>query len=54
MAASLPWSTTAAFILLAVWLVTLLPTLDVSMLRREIATAAGGLPVLLWLLAAVA
>ena len=31
----------------------LLPTLDVAAIRREIATAAGGLPVLLWCLGAV-
>ncbi len=52
-AASLPWSTSATSILLVLWLLTLLPTLDVAMIRREVKTAAGGLPVLLWLLAAV-
>ncbi len=52
-AASLPWSTSATSILLAVWLLTLLATLEVRSVRREIETAAGGLPVLLWLLAAV-
>jgi len=51
-AISLPWSTSATSILLVAWLVTLLPSLDVAMWRREAATAAGGLPVLLWLLAA--
>ena len=35
------------------WLVAVLPTLDVAMVRRELATAAGGLPVLLWVLAAL-
>ena len=52
-AISLPWSTSATSILLVVWLMTLLPTLDVAMVRREVETAAGGLPVLLWLLAAL-
>ncbi len=44
-AVSLPWSTSAASILLAVWLAATLPLLDVSALRRELASAAGGLPV---------
>lgn len=52
-AISLPWSTTATGILITLWLVAVLPTLDVSELRRELKTAAGFLPVLLWLLAAV-
>jgi hypothetical protein len=52
-AVSLPWSTSATSILLVLWLVTLLPTLDLATVRREVQTAAGGLPVLLWLLAAV-
>ncbi len=52
-AVSLPWSTSATGILIAVWLITLLPTLDAASVRRELATAAGGLPVLLWVLAAV-
>ncbi len=52
-AVSLPWSTSASAILIALWLVAVVPTLDIEMLRRELASAAGGLPVLLWLLAAV-
>ena len=52
-AASLPWSTTATGILIALWLVAALPTLELGALRREIASLAGGLPVLLWLLAAL-
>jgi O-antigen ligase len=51
-AVSLPWSTSATSILLVVLLLTLIPTLNVAMLRQEVQTAAGGLPVLLWLLAA--
>ena len=36
-----------------VWFLAWLPTLDVSALRREVASAAGGLPVLLWALGAL-
>ncbi len=50
---SLPWSTSASIILIVVWLVAVLPTLAVADVRRELLTAAGGLPVLLWMLAAV-
>jgi O-antigen ligase len=50
--ASLPWSTSATGILIVLWLVCLLPTLDPASIRRELVTAAGGLPVLLWLLGA--
>ncbi len=52
-AVSLPWSTSASGILIAAWLIAVLPTLDIASVRRELATAAGGLPVLLWVLAAV-
>jgi hypothetical protein len=52
-AVTLPWSTSAAGICIAAWLVVLLPTLPPSAVKRELATAAGGLPVLLWFLAAV-
>jgi hypothetical protein len=52
-AAALPWSTTATSICIVAWLIVLLPTLDVAAVRREIVTVAGGLPVLLWCLAAV-
>jgi O-antigen ligase len=50
---SLPWSTSATGILIAIWLLAVLPTLSVVAVRRELATPAGGLPVLLWLLGAV-
>lgn len=53
-AMSLPWSTSATGILLVLWLIALLPTLDWAAVRREILTPAGGLPLLLWLLAALA
>lgn len=48
-AVSLPWSTSATSILVVVWLIVLLPTLRLAELRRELTTAAGGLPVLLLL-----
>jgi len=50
-AVAMPWSISASQILTALWLLALIPTLDIAELRRELRTAAGGLPVLLWLLA---
>jgi O-antigen ligase len=50
---SMPWSTTATSILLVLWLVALVPTLDWPAVRRELSTAAGGLPVLFCLLGIV-
>ena len=50
-AVTLPWSTTATEIFIVLWLLALLPTLNVALLRRELSSAAGGLPVLLWALA---
>jgi O-antigen ligase len=52
-AIALPWSTSATGICIAIWLLALLPTLDVAAVRREIASAAGGIPVLLWCLGVV-
>jgi O-antigen ligase len=52
-AVALPWSTSATSILLVVWLITLIPTLDVPAVWREIKSPAGGLPVSLWLLGAM-
>src|SRR5580704_9406834 len=52
-AASLPWSTSVTGILLVVWLGLMLPTLDAARVRREIMTAAGGLPLVLVALAAL-
>jgi O-antigen ligase len=52
-AVALPWSTSATSILLVVWLITLIPTLDADVIWREVKSPAGGLPVLLWLLGAV-
>jgi O-antigen ligase len=50
-AASLPWSTSVSGILVAVWLVASLPTLDLAALRQEVLSTPGGLPVLLAALA---
>jgi O-antigen ligase len=52
-AVSLPWSTSATSILVALWLVALIPTLDVAGLRKALADPAGGLPVALWALALI-
>jgi len=52
-AVSLPWSTSATSILVVLWLIALVPTLDAASLRRELLSAAGGLPVLLWVLGAL-
>lgn len=49
-AVSLPWSTSATAILAVLWLLALLPTLRWADISRELATPAGGLPVLLVLL----
>ncbi len=50
-AVTLPWSTSATGVCLVLWLLALAPTLDVAALRRELSSAAGGLPVLLWVFA---
>jgi O-antigen ligase len=52
-AVSLPWSTSATVILVVVWFLAVLPTFDAAAVKRELATTAGGLPVLLWVLAAI-
>ena len=52
MAIALPWSTSATAILLVIWLITLIPTLNLAAIWREVKTLVGGLPVLLWLLGA--
>jgi hypothetical protein len=43
----LPWSTTATGIFIALWLITILPAIEVGMLRRQLTSAAGFLPVAL-------
>lgn len=52
-ALALPWSTSATAIFIALWLVAALLTTDPTALKRELVTAAGGLPVLLCFLGAV-
>ena len=52
-AISLPWSTSATSILIALWLIAVLPTLTAPLIWREVRIIAGGLPVLLWLIAAL-
>jgi hypothetical protein len=52
-AVSVPWSTSATSILLVLWLIALIPTLDWHQVRRELLSVAGGLPVALFLLGAV-
>ena len=56
MVVSLPWSTSATGIMIALWLIVLIaliPNGDLAALWREVCTAAGGLPILLWALGAV-
>jgi O-antigen ligase len=53
LAASLPWSTSVTSILAVLWLLTLIPTLEFSALRRALTLPAGGLPIALLLLAVV-
>jgi hypothetical protein len=40
-AVTLPWSTSAVGIAIAVWLVVLVPSLNAASVKRELATAAG-------------
>ena len=50
---ALPWSTSAVGVAIVVWILVLLPSLDATSVKREIATAAGGLPVVLWCLGVI-
>ena len=52
-AVALPWSISISQILTVAWLLALIPALDVAALRQALRSRAGGLPVLLWLLALV-
>jgi O-antigen ligase len=52
-AASLPWSVSATSILVVLWLLAVIPTLEFSALKRALMRPAGGLPVALVLLAVV-
>ncbi len=49
----LPWSTSLTWVFVGLWLAALIPTLDFGELRRVVTAPAGGLPILLWLLALV-
>ena len=44
LAASLPWSTTATGVLAVLWLLAIVPALDLACLRRVCLTPAGYLP----------
>jgi len=52
-AVTLPWSTSASQILIALWLLALVPSLTLGALRRELMSPAGGLAALLWLAGAL-
>jgi O-antigen ligase len=52
-AVSLPWSTSATSILIVLWIAVVFPSRDTAAVLRLVMTPAGGLPVLLWGLAAV-
>jgi hypothetical protein len=47
---SLPWSTSITGILILLWLIALIPTLDAASLRQALMTPAGGIPTALWVL----
>jgi hypothetical protein len=49
----LPWSITATEICNIAWLLAVLPTVNGALLRREVGSAVGGLPVLLWCLGVI-
>src|SRR5262245_40111864 len=53
-AASFPWSTSVSGILLGVWLLCLIPTLDLRSLRWAIAVPAAAIPVALFLYGVIA
>src|SRR6185436_3000560 len=53
LAISLPWSVSLTWIFFGLWLLALVPTLNVAGLRRVVASPAGGLPVLFWMLGLV-
>lgn len=46
-AASLPWSTSATSVLVVIWIIALIPTLQVSALKEQCITSYGGAPLLL-------
>jgi O-antigen ligase len=48
---ALPWSTSVTIVLIALWVIVVLPAFSPAEIGREIATPAGGLPVALVALA---
>jgi O-antigen ligase len=52
-AVALPWSTSAVSILLVLWAIVLIPTLDTEDVKREVLTPFGALPFLLFFLGAI-
>ena len=52
-AISIPWSTSATGLLIALWLLAVLAKIRVGLVWRAVKTSAGGLPVLLWIFAAL-
>ncbi|MFL6798033.1 MAG: O-antigen ligase family protein [Xanthobacteraceae bacterium] len=51
-AVALPWSTSATAVLIVLWFIAVTP-LGYTAVRRELLTASGGLPVLLWTIGAL-
>lgn len=49
----LPWSMSLSLILIVPWLITVIFALGLTNIKREVTTAAGGLPVALFLLALI-
>src|SRR5262249_60228212 len=47
------WSRAASSLLAAPWLIALVPAPDAAWVRRELLSAAGGLPVLFWAFGAI-
>jgi O-antigen ligase len=52
-AIALPWSTSAVTVIVPLWLIALIPTIDVAKLRCSLTTPAGSFPILFCLVAAV-
>src|SRR5262249_19582211 len=52
-AVSLPWSTSATSILVVIWLLATIPILDPAVFKRALSIPAGGLPIVLVLLAVI-
>ena len=46
LAVSLPWSTSATSILAVLWLLALIPTIDIPALKKVVLTPAGGAPLI--------